>query len=100
MQRVITYIDGFNLYFGLRSKQWKKYYWLDLQKLSQHLLNNDQKLIHCHYFTARIRANEADKEDALRQSSYLDALQCSTDLTLHYGHFLRKRRKCPHCGQK
>ena len=27
---VICDIDGFNLYHGLRSKGWKKYYWLDL----------------------------------------------------------------------
>lgn len=25
--RVIAYIDGFNLYFGLKSKGWKRYYW-------------------------------------------------------------------------
>ena len=30
MSRVIVYIDGFNLYFALRSKGWRKYYWLDL----------------------------------------------------------------------
>lgn len=24
MQRVITYVDGFNLYFGLREKGWRK----------------------------------------------------------------------------
>ena len=26
MSRVITYVDGFNLYFGLRDKGWRKYY--------------------------------------------------------------------------
>jgi len=33
MDRVITYIDGFNLYFGLKSKDWQRYYWLNLQLL-------------------------------------------------------------------
>ena len=28
MERVISYIDGFNLYFGLRSKGWRRFYWL------------------------------------------------------------------------
>lgn len=28
MQRVITYVDGFNLYFGLKDIRFKKYYWL------------------------------------------------------------------------
>jgi uncharacterized LabA/DUF88 family protein len=25
--RVVSYIDGFNLYFGLRSFGWKRFYW-------------------------------------------------------------------------
>ena len=35
MSRVILYVDGFNLYFGLRSKGWRKYYWLDLVHLAR-----------------------------------------------------------------
>jgi hypothetical protein len=38
MSRVIVYIDGFNLYFALRSKGWRKYYWLDLARLAQKLI--------------------------------------------------------------
>ena len=38
MSRVIVYIDGFNLYFALRSKDWRKYYWLDLARLAQTLI--------------------------------------------------------------
>ena len=33
MERVNAYIDGFNLYFGLKSKGWRRYYWLDLRAL-------------------------------------------------------------------
>ena len=29
-RRVAVYVDGFNLYYGLRSKGWRRYYWLDL----------------------------------------------------------------------
>ena len=32
-QRVVIYIDGFNLYFGLREKGWKNLYWLNVYKL-------------------------------------------------------------------
>ena len=42
MKQAIAYIDGFNLYFGLRSKGWKRFYWLNLQKVAQHLLKPDQ----------------------------------------------------------
>lgn len=31
-QRVIAYIDGFNLYFGLKAAKWKRFYWLNLQR--------------------------------------------------------------------
>ena len=30
MERVSVYVDGFNLYYGLRSRGWRRYYWLDL----------------------------------------------------------------------
>jgi hypothetical protein len=33
-QRVIAYIDGFNLYYGLKDKGWRRYYWLNLNSLS------------------------------------------------------------------
>lgn len=28
--RVITYIDGFNLYFGLKEAKYRRFYWLDV----------------------------------------------------------------------
>ena len=37
MNRVIAYVDGFNLYYGLRSKEWKQFYWLNIQDLLQQL---------------------------------------------------------------
>ena len=36
MERVIAYIDGYNLYYGLRDKRWKWFYWLDIQAMAQH----------------------------------------------------------------
>ena len=29
MVRVAAYVDGFNLYFGMRSRGMRRYYWLD-----------------------------------------------------------------------
>ena len=29
-KKVIVYVDGFNFYYGLKSKKWKMCYWLDL----------------------------------------------------------------------
>ncbi len=33
MERVIAYIDGFNLYFGLIEAGFNKYRWLNIKKL-------------------------------------------------------------------
>lgn len=100
MKRVITYIDGFNLYFGIKSKGWRKYYWLDLVGLSKALLKPDQQLIETHYFTARIRATEKNQEDIKRQSTYLDTLATFTNLSIHEGHFLQKKYNCSKCKKE
>ena len=52
--RVITYIDGFNLYFGLQSQGWERFLWLDVQALSRNLLKPDQTLARTKYFTSRV----------------------------------------------
>jgi len=96
--RVIAYIDGFNLYFGLKHKGWKRYYWLDLVALAVDLLKPGQILIETHYFTARIRTAGNNHADMQRQADYLDALATLDDLHIHYGHYLRKPRKCYGCG--
>ena len=98
MTRVVAYVDGFNLYFGLKAKGWKKHYWLDLNGLVASLLKPGQTLAGVHYFTSRIRANGRNVADMLRQSDYLDALATLPSLTIHYGHYLQKSRRCHSCG--
>lgn len=98
MNRVATYIDGFNLYFGLRSKGWRKYYWLDLAALSRSLLKPGQELVACHYFTSRIRSHTEGGQSADRQSLWIDALQSRNDIQCQFGHFLSKQRHCRACN--
>lgn len=98
MQKVIAYVDGFNLYFGLRDKGWRKYYWLDLVALVQSLLKPDQVFIEAHYFTSRIRVAGNNSNDTKRQSIYLDALATLPSLTIHEGHYLQKTMKCHTCN--
>lgn len=97
MTRVISYIDGFNLYFGLKDKGWKRYYWLDLVALSSALLLLDQSLLATHYFTARLRFAHNNKVDKQRQDDYLDALGTLNNLHIQYGHYLQKTRECRKC---
>lgn len=95
MKRVITYIDGFNLYFGLKSKAWERYLWLDVQALSRNLLKSDQTLFHTKYFTARI---SRPPEKVKRQNTYIEAIQTRQDVSVHLGHFLLTPRTCRSCG--
>lgn len=98
MSRVVAYIDGFNLYFGLRAKGWRKHYWLDLVALARNLLKPGQQLVAVHYFTTRIRDNRYNGQDIQRQNTYLEALATLPGLTLHFGHYLEKPRQCRNCG--
>jgi uncharacterized LabA/DUF88 family protein len=97
MTRVIAYIDGFNLYFGLREKGWRRFYWLNVQLLVQNLLKFNQELVMTKYFTARV-IGSPDKEK--RQSTFLEALETLPNLEISYGKYQLNPRECPHCGFK
>jgi len=94
VNRVIAYVDGFNLYFGLKSKGWRRYYWLDVRKLATNLLVNDQELTDTKYFTARVSATPGDPAKANRQNAYLEALKAHTSVQIIYGHYLAKTTRC------
>jgi len=49
MDRVVTYIDGFNLYFGLRDLGLKRFYWINLQELARQFLRANQTLVATKY---------------------------------------------------
>jgi len=99
-QRVIAYIDGFNLYFGLKSKGWQRYYWLNLRRLIERLLKPRQRLVAVKYFTARVAGTPSNPDKPRRQSAYLDALQTLPDLRVFYGHYLLRTQKCRACGME
>jgi uncharacterized LabA/DUF88 family protein len=122
MYRVMAYIDGFNLYNGLKSgydaalelarlakqqnlltqaKQlesaahsWKQTYWLNLQALSSTLLTKQQQLIYTKYFTSRVTTSAAKTQ---RQATYIDALKTLNNLTVTEGFFLFNDYTCPRC---
>ncbi len=93
-ERVVAYIDGFNLYFGLKSKDWRRYYWLDLQKMVQNLLKPNQVLDYTKYFTARI-SGPPDKQK--RQTTYIEALETLPNFQTFYGKYQNIPRACRRC---
>jgi uncharacterized LabA/DUF88 family protein len=97
VNKVIAYIDGFNLYFGLREKGWHRFYWLNVQLLVKNLLKFNQELVMTKYFTARV-IGSPDKQK--RQSTFIEALETLPDLKIFYGKYQLNPRKCPNCGFK
>jgi uncharacterized LabA/DUF88 family protein len=94
--RVVAYVDGFNLYFGLKAAQGRKHLWLDLQVLVERMIRDDQALQEVQYFTARVRNDVAA---ARRQATYLDALgsYCPKVHRVE-GRFQERTRNCWDCG--
>ena len=98
MQRVIVYVDGFNLYYGMKTRGWQRYYWLNLQLLAQNLLKPNQKLMCTKYFTSRVASIPDDPQKHKRQAIYLEALGTLADFRIFFGHYLAKKIHCKNCG--
>ncbi len=93
--RTIAYVDGFNLYFGLKSKGWRRYYWLDVDQLVRRLLRSDHDLLCVKYFTSHITDNP---EKQKRQITYLEALSTLPGFHIFYGKYIDNEYLCPHCN--
>lgn len=105
--RVITYIDGYNLYFGMHEEAVRRgsrtqpdadYYrhmWLDVQGLAAGLLLPTQELVGVKYFTSPISSNKGKQE---RQNKYLDALRTRPLIEIIFGRFQPDRKECDRCG--
>lgn len=99
MVKVIAYVDGFNLYFGLKEAGYRKYYWLNIRLLAENLLQFNQELVFTKYFTARI-IDDPVKEK--RQGTYIEALETLrnyNDFEIYYGSYRKDPYKCPKCKQ-
>jgi len=92
-ERVMVYIDGFNLYFGMTSK-FTNVKWLNVWALAEDLLKDHQTLVGVQYFTSRV-SNNPPKEQ--RQSAYLRAIR-TTDTKIIHGHYKSKPKSCNSCG--
>lgn len=93
-ERVIAYIDGFNLYFGMREAGFDHCRWLNVKDLVLRLLQSGQELVAVKYFTSRV-SNSPDKQK--RQSTYIDALE-SIGVEVFYGNYQDGTQECNRCG--
>ena len=95
MVRVSVFIDGFNLYHGLRAKYDRRYLWLDLVRMADGLLLPGQTLVGVNYFTTETRSDSVSQQN---QQVYLDALGAIAGLTVTLGRYQEKHVVCRDCG--
>jgi uncharacterized LabA/DUF88 family protein len=95
MEHVIAYVDGYNLYHGLRDSKMRRFYWLNIQELMQQFTKPHQTLVTTKYFTTVVKT-PADKR--IRQSKFLDSLRTLRNFSIFYGHFLSDNIVCRNCG--
>jgi uncharacterized LabA/DUF88 family protein len=95
VERVLGFVDGFNLYFGLRAAGYKPLLWLDISKLASNLCKPHQTCMGVNYFTARING-PGPKHD--RQKTLLEAYETLTDCKVHFGIYQSSSRTCSSCG--
>lgn len=99
MARTSVYVDGFNLYHGLKelatthegAVSWK---WLDPRALSGRVAPNDD-ICHVRYFTARLSADGNGPDVLQRQQTYIRALESLPDVTVHFGQFMAQKKRMP-----
>lgn len=96
-ERVISYIDGFNLYFGIKESDSRHHLWLDLVTLSRNLSMSFQDIVEVKYFTSRISGPGSKQK---RQSTYLDALGTldKAVFKMFFGKYQDEPQRCRLCG--
>ena len=97
MQRVTVYIDGLNLYYGIRFRGWERYQWIDPWALSENLLKPEQRLQSVHYFAAKFLVEGDNRDSSVLQNKYLESLENIDGLKVHYGYHQAVRRRCSAC---
>ncbi len=97
-QRVVSFIDGLNLYHAISAIQRPELKWIDLVTLSQVFVRpRSEELSQVFYFSAHAEHVSLVKQEA--QKAHLRALELK-GITPVLGHFKEKDRRCPSCHHK
>jgi uncharacterized LabA/DUF88 family protein len=94
LERVVFFIDGFNLYHSLDEKQsYHKYKWLNLRKLAECFVRPSDEINKIYYFTALALWNprKVNKHKKLIKALELEGVKPV------YGKFKMRDKKCPNC---
>ena len=92
-KRVIVYIDDYNFYYGLKSVNWRKFYWLDLVNFFDTFMKENQQLVAVKNFSAPTK-NQSKNQ---RQSTYFSANKQNKRFELILGSYVLKDISCNNC---
>ena len=98
MASVTAYIDGFNLYYGIKNKYGRRHLWLDVVELVRQLRADDHVVL-VRYFSAIVKNEPAAAQN---QYDYIEAMkaQAGPALEVHLGRFKdRLLCRCRRCGR-
>ncbi len=97
MKRVVSFIDGFNLYHSVCDLKQNYLKWTNLRALSEAFIKKSQeRLIDAYFFTAYATWRE---QSHLRHIKYVQALEAYGVKTV-LGHFKEKQRNCQKCSAR
>ncbi len=94
--KVIVYVDGFNLYNGLKDKRWRKFYWIDIVSLFEKFIRPDQELVEVKYFSAP----SIEQQKAKRQDLFFSVNKLNPKFNLFLGKYTSKQVMCFKCKHK
>lgn len=97
MSRVIVYLDGFNLYHGIKAGEWNDCLWLDLGRLARRLVKPHQTLVGVKYFTAMIRYPHDKRK---RQRILIEALMTIGGIDIFFGRYQKNIIQCRNCSSR
>ncbi len=97
MDRIIVFIDGSNLYHGLRAAAGHAR--LDFERFAKQLCGSTRRLVHTHYYNIPLRQADDPKAYA-GQQKFFAQLRKVPHLTIHLGRLVDREReeKCPGCA--
>ncbi len=94
MERVVAFIDGFNIYHSIADKKLNNLKWLNYRTLAQAFIKrSSQQLKEVYYFTALANWNS---NKVNRHKIYIEALK-TQDVKVILGKFKRVTKKCRKC---
>ena len=93
MNRIMFFVDGFNLYYALLIPKYRKYKWLNYRHLCECFIKKSEKIVGVYYFTAYV---PWDTQKILRHKRFVKALE-SVGVKTVLGVFKYRDRYCHKC---